>query len=403
MTDYGWNVVKENTVPKHFAISGLLFLTGIFFLNFTSRIIFSPLLPIIELEMGLNHAESGSLFLVVSCGYFISVFSSGFISAKINHKRTIVLSCIVLGMALLLLGYCTTFLSLTIGLFILGLGAGLYFPSGLATISNNISPAYLARGMSIHELAPNIGFVAAPILCDLFITYINWHLGLIYLGIFVIGSGMLYGLSPNGCRKKGTAPNLSASKVFFCMPIFWGLVVLFSFAICSSIGIYAMAPLFLIMDHGMEFDKANRLLALSRIAAIFIPLVAGWLSDRFGKQLIISLVIFFTGGLTTALAIVDNLLWVKILIVIQPLVAVCFFPAAFAVLSMLKSAEYGNLGVSLCLPIAFLIGAGLMPMLIGLVGDIYSIGFGFFLVGSLMAILGFSLLFMTFAMRKIII
>ena len=226
MIGYGWNLAKENTVPNKFAVSGLLFLTGIFFLNFTSRIIFSPLLPIIESEMDLSHAESGSLFLVISSGYFISVFSSGFISAKINHKRTIVASCVLLGLALLLLGFCTTLLSLTIGLFILGLGAGLYFPSGLATISNNISPAYLARGMSIHELAPNIGFVAAPILCDLFITYINWHLGLIYLGIFIIGSGVLYGISPNGCRKKGTAPNLSASKVFFCMPIFWGRLTL---------------------------------------------------------------------------------------------------------------------------------------------------------------------------------
>ncbi len=386
--------------PLSSALAGLLFLTGFFFLNFTSRVIFSPLLPVIEKEMGIDHAQSGSFFLFISAGYFLSVLFSGCVSARINHKRTIILSSFGLGGALFLLGSCSTLLTLQVGLFVLGLGAGLYFPSGLATISNLVAPAYLSRGMSIHELAPNMGFVAAPLICDAFLAYIQWRQGLALLGTLIIMSGIAYGMSPYGSKEKGTAPDLSAAKVFFRMPVFWGMVGLFSLAICSTLGIYAMAPLFLVNDHGMEPGKANSLLAFSRVASIFMPLAGGWLGDKFGKQLVIALILFLTGITTAALALVNTGIWVTVLIIVQPLLAVCFFPAGFAELSKLGSSQYGNLGVSLCLPLAFLIGGGLMPTLIGAVGDVYSISAGFLLVGSLMLFGGGCSLIVTFLNRK---
>ncbi|MBU1138257.1 MAG: MFS transporter, partial [Proteobacteria bacterium] len=151
--------MEQNSLSR--ALGGLLFLAGLFFLNFTSRVIFSPLLPFIEQEMGLDHAQAGSFFLFISAGYFFSILASGFVSAQIGHKKTIVLSTIASGAVLLTLGFCTNLFTLRLTLFCLGLAAGLYLPSGLATISRLVAPAYLARGMAIHELAPNLGFVAA--------------------------------------------------------------------------------------------------------------------------------------------------------------------------------------------------------------------------------------------------
>ena len=396
-------VIFSGTVPRHPlspALGGIFFLAGLFFLNFTSRVIFSPLLPVIEQEMGIVHAQSGSFFLFISVGYFFSVLSSGFVSARINHKRTIILSSFALGLALFVLGGCSTLFTLQLGLLGLGLGAGLYFPSGLATISSLVSPAYLSRGMAIHELAPNLGFVAAPLLCDLFLSYLPWRQGLALLGAFIIAGGLTYGLSPHGSKEKGKAPDLSASSAFFRMPMFWAMVVLFSLAICSTLGIYSMAPLFLVNDHGMDSGRANTLLALSRIASILMPLAGGWFGDKFGKQRVMAIVLLLTGVLTASMAMVGDGVWLLILVVAQPLFAVCFFPAGFAVLSKLGSAEYGNLAISLCLPLSFLIGGGLMPTLIGWIGDAYSISAGFVLVGFLMAIGGGCSLFVTFMKSK---
>lgn len=292
--------------PLYPALGGLFFLTGLFFLNFTSRVIFSPLLPVIEQEMGLDHAQAGSFFFCISMGYFLSILSSGFISERINHKRTIVFSSLALGIALFVLGGCTTLLTFQAGLFCLGLGAGLYFPSGLATIGNLVNPAYLSRGMAIHELAPNLGFVAAPLFCDLFLGSLSWRQGLGILGACIIASGIFYGLSSHGSNERGKAPDLSASVTFFRMPAFWALVVLFSLAICSTLGIYAMAPLFLVNDHGMAPDKANSLLALSRVASILMPLLGGWFGDRYGKERVMGIVLLITGVLTALMAMVSG-------------------------------------------------------------------------------------------------
>lgn len=381
-------------------MGGLLFLTGLFFLNFTSRVIFSPLLPLIEGEMGLDHAQSGSFFLFISAGYFFSILSSGFVSSKLNHKRTIVLSSLALGCALFLLGRCSTLLSLQVGLFVLGLGAGLYFPSGLATIAYLVPPAYLARGMAIHELAPNLGFVAAPLLSDLFLDFIPWRNGLAFLGVVIIITGILYGLSSYGSKEKGTAPDIAVAVTFFKMPVFWGMVALFSLGICSTLGIYAMAPLFLVNDHGMEPERANSILAFSRIASIFMPLFGGWLADRFGKHLVMAFVLCITGLLTVLMGMAGDGIWLIALVVAQPIVAVCFFPAGFAILSKLGSDEFGNVSITLCLPLAFLIGGGLMPTFIGLIGDIYSISSGIIFVGTLMALGGLISLFAALIIRK---
>lgn len=350
--------------------------------------------------MGIDHAQAGSFFLFISAGYFLSILSSGFVSERINHKRTIVFSSLTLGLALFVLGRCTTLVTLQGGFFCLGLGAGLYFPSGLATIGGLVPPAYLSRGMAIHELAPNLGFVAAPLFCDLFLDSLSWRQGIAILGIVIIVCGIVYGFSSHGSNERGKAPNLSASGMFFRMPVFWALVVLFSLAICSTLGIYAMAPLFLVHDHGMEPAKANSLLAFSRVASILMPLAGGWFGDRYGKERVMALVLLITGILTALMAMVSGGFWLVVLVVAQPLFAVCFFPAGFAVLTRLGPSEYGNLAVSLCLPIAFLVGGGLMPTLIGWIGDVYSISAGILLVGLLMVIGGCSSLWVALLKRK---
>jgi len=48
----------------------LLLLTSIFFVNFLARILLAPLMPAVESDLGLSHAEAGSFFLLVSLGYF---------------------------------------------------------------------------------------------------------------------------------------------------------------------------------------------------------------------------------------------------------------------------------------------------------------------------------------------
>jgi len=372
--------------PFSRVISGLLFLAALFFLNFTARVIFSPLLPIIEGEFGLGHAAAGSLFLFISAGYFISILSSGFVAARINHKKTIVLSTIASGIVLISLSFCSTLFSMRIGLFSLGLAAGLYLPSGLASVTRLVNPAYLARGMAVHELAPNLGFVAAPLLADMVLRCCSWQQGLMWLGLFMIGAGVFYGIRGEGCQEYGKSVDIITSRALLSRPEFWIMVLLFSLAICASLAVYAMLPLFLVSEQGMTPERASRFLAFSRTAALMMPLLAGWFGDRVGNRTIMAYVLMIAGLCTVLLGVVSSLPWLMVLVTLQPMVAVSFFPSGFAVLSGLGTEGEGALVVSLCIPVAFLLGGGLLPVLIGIIGDHASIGVGFMVTGTVIMV-----------------
>ena len=47
--------------PFRQALPGLLFLTSLIFLNFTSGVVFASLLPVIERELELDHTAAGSV------------------------------------------------------------------------------------------------------------------------------------------------------------------------------------------------------------------------------------------------------------------------------------------------------------------------------------------------------
>ncbi len=61
--------------------------------------------------------------------------------------------------------------------------------------------------------------------------------------------------------------------------------------------------------------------------------------------------------------------WVVALVFLQPMIAVCFFPAAFSALSRIGPSEVRNVAVSLTVPVSFLMGGGAIPAAIGLLGD----------------------------------
>jgi NNP family nitrate/nitrite transporter-like MFS transporter len=119
-----------------------------------------------------------------------------------------------------------------------------------------------------------------------------------------------------------------------------------------------------------------------------MPLAGGWFADKFGQQRTMGLVLLLTGFCTAMMGAVENGPWLIYFVVAQPVFAVCFFSAGFAVLSRLGSHEFGNLAVTLCLPFSFLLGAGVVPAFIGWIGDRVSIGTGFLAMGLLMVLAG---------------
>ena len=75
--------------PFNAMLGSIIFVTLLFFLTFISRFIFAPLMPTIGKEIAITHSQAGSVFFLGSIGVLFGSLISGFISARINHRGTI--------------------------------------------------------------------------------------------------------------------------------------------------------------------------------------------------------------------------------------------------------------------------------------------------------------------------
>jgi NNP family nitrate/nitrite transporter-like MFS transporter len=359
----------------------LLFLGGIFLLNFLSRIILGPLMPAVEKDLKIGHGEAGSLFFIIALGYCTMLLASGFVSSRLNHRRTIILSSVAVGGAFLLVGFSRDLWGVRFGLLMVGMAAGLYLPSGILTIIGLVRPKDLGKAVAIHELAPNLGFLIAPLLAEALLGWFSWRGVLVFIGIASLIGGAVFVFWGKGGNSYGEAPNLRMMRSLLVDPSVWILIVLFSLALGMSSGVYSMMPLYLVSERGMDRTWANTLLGLSRVATLGIVLVSGWMTDRLGVKKNLKAV-FLTAGLLTCMLGIAPGSWVIPIVFIQGMVATCFFPVGFAALSRVGSPNVKNVVLSLTLPVASLLG-GAIPVGIGLMGEMGLFSVGFTLLGGL--------------------
>jgi len=383
---------KNSPLPFTPVLPALALLTTVFLANFLARTMFGPLLLPISEHLGRSLAASANLFVCLAGGYSISVLCAGFVSQRLGHKGTIVASVIGIGIGLLGLAGSDTFTGFSIWITLMGIGAGLYMPSGVVTITEITPSAYWGQAFSIHELAPNLAFIAAPFISELFMKSLGYAALFRLLGTACLILAAVYALRGPRTVRPGMAPVLGNIKTIVARPAFWIMSLLFVLAVGVEMGIYNLVPAFLVMEKGTTREMANIILGCSRTASlVFLP-ATGWIIRRIGYRRTLALCLLGT-GLTTLLAGYGPLWWSVTMLTLQPIFVVCFFPVGFAVLALVCPKATGDLSVSLTVTCTSIIGAGLIPAVLAWSGERFSFALSFTLFGaalfavSLMAIL----------------
>ena len=359
----------------------LLFsLVGVFYINLLSRAISAPLMPVIEEEFGVGHSDAGLVFLMLAVGYSTGLISSGLISSRFTHRGTILGSSIAVGILLILVAFGNGLWAIRIGLLLVGFFSGFYLPSGVTTITSTIASTHWGKAIAVHEMAPNLAFITAPLIAEALFIIFSWRWILAFVGIFSIVSGFVFMRMTSGGDFKGDAPTVDNFRLVTGNRNFWIMVVLFCVALTVSMGIYNMMPLYLASERGIERSTANTLLGLSRISVFPIVFLSGWIVDRFGAKLTMAAVILFNGLALIFLATLPGR-WVILMVFLQPVLTGGFFPAGFSAVSMIVPDKARSLSVSLVVFIGYLVGAGFVPVLLGIFGDAGMFGFSFILVG----------------------
>ena len=366
-----------------FPVGAIVFLTGIFYLNFVSRVMLGPFLPLIEHELGLGHGGAGSLFFFIQIGYAAGLLGSGIVSGRFTHHRNIIISSIAVGVAMVGLSRSVSLGEIRLWLALLGTAAGLYLPSGIAVITHLTDEAHWGKALAVHELAPNLGFVTAPLLAEALLAGISWRGVLAVVGCGGILLGGCFALWGHAGELRGEPPRLQSVARVARDPSLWVMALLFTVGIGSGLGLYSMLPLFLVNEVKMGWAAANTITGLSRLSCLAVLFVAGWLTDRIGDRRALVLCLTTTGALTLCLGLFPGPTLTPTFIFLQAAAAVLFFPPAFAAVSRLVPAQMRNLAISLTIAVGVIFGGGGVPAGIGYLAEVASFSLAFTLLGAL--------------------
>jgi NNP family nitrate/nitrite transporter-like MFS transporter len=161
------------------------------------------------------------------------------------------------------------------------------------------------------------------------------------------------------------------------------MTALFGIAVGGEQGVYALLPTYLVSEKGLEYASANTIFGLSRISVILTIVISGLFVDRFGIKKFM-FVIVMGSGILTALVGLTSGISLLLVIFLQPVMVGCFFPAGLAALSRIGSKHFTNVIVSMIIPISILFGAGVVPSLLGILGEHGSFPIGFVFLGTTM-------------------
>ncbi|MFP4391771.1 MAG: MFS transporter [Desulfohalobiaceae bacterium] len=335
-----------------------------------------------EQEFSVSHAQAGSLFFILSLGISLALILSGFVASRLQHKKTILLSALGSGFFLIMASWSPSMGLLKIFLFAQGLCLGMYLPSGISSITSLLPAQYWGRGLALHELAPNSSFILIPALAAAVEGLLSWRAVFAGFGIATLAMALIFGWQVQGGRFHGQAPNLGVAKELISKKRFWALTGIFCLAVGTIFGTYSMLPLYLVQEHQISPRWANQLLSLSKVPCLGMALGAGFIIERLGTARTILWALICTGFATLLLGLLSGKP-LQAAVLIQPMFAVCLFPACFTAISSVFRSLIRNVAISFIIPLATVFGTGLIPTAMGWFGDQGFFPLGFLLLGLL--------------------
>jgi NNP family nitrate/nitrite transporter-like MFS transporter len=358
----------------------LLFWT-LWFFNFSSRTILSPLLPLFEEEMGISHTLAGSLSFYLSAGYTLSLLMAGWLAARVGPKKSIAAAAAIFILSLFLLRFGNSYGSIAGISFFMGMGTGLYLPSAVPLLTSVFRPESWGKAFAVHETAPTFAFLSIPLLMALSLRFFGWKdFILVFAGACMIATSAFMIFSPSSPLPSGKGINFAQ---LFRRRGFWIIAFLWSAASASVMAIFTIMPLVLVHERGMSLESANIILGISRTGALVATFLVGFLVDRYGPRKMLLLSLFLTGASTLWIAMPQPLPFLVIALVLQAAFSLVFFPIGLVAISRMTEPQERSHFTGGVAASSVIFGGGVAPFALGAAGDFWSFQKGILVLGIL--------------------
>ena len=354
----------------------------LWFLNFSTRTVFSPILPLIEDSLSISHGAAGGLFTSLSIGYSLTLLIAGRFATIWGYKRTVVIGFMGTGIVLLGFQWVESYITFHILFFLLGIATGTYLPSIIPIITETYDYKHWGKTIGSHDSAASFSIFSIPILIAFGLNYLSWKNLLLILGIVSLLLPIYFwkiSVEP----KKEMSEQKDSILLLFKRKTVWIIGFLWIFAAGSCLGLYSILPLFLVKERGIDFHFANNLFGISRVGGVFISILIGFLLDRYGYRKMLVLGIVTTGLSTMGLSLASTLPLVMIALILQATLSLAFFPIGLASISKLTPLSERAMATGVIISIGMIFGVGFVPFLLGVIADHLNFQVGIFGLGIL--------------------
>lgn len=247
------------------------------------RFVVSPLLPEVIVSFGITAAAAGLALSGMWAVQALTQFPGGRLVDAWTAKTVLVggLATSMAGLGLVLVA--TAFPLFVLGLAVFGLGVGLYTPA-IVTVLSQSFPGRRSRAFSLHEVAINVGGIAAGGLAVIALTAGSWRFAFLpVLGLLIAITGVThrryrapYRVGPATLDLAGTRSRLLGDRRSLAMLLAFALLAF------SWQGVANFLPTLLQVEKGFTSTLASQAFAGLFVAGIVATLVVAPHGDRFG-------------------------------------------------------------------------------------------------------------------------
>ncbi len=125
----------------------------LWFLNYSTRSTFSPILPLIEDSLSISHGQAGGFFPSLSIGFSLSLLLSGRFASLWGYKRTVIVGFVGTGLVFIGIQWVENYSTFHILFFLLGLTTGTYIPSILPILTETYDSRHWGKAIGFHDSA----------------------------------------------------------------------------------------------------------------------------------------------------------------------------------------------------------------------------------------------------------
>jgi MFS transporter, NNP family, nitrate/nitrite transporter len=360
------------------ALSFLLFLWFIWFVNFSIRIVFAPILPLVEDEFMVNHAQASSIFIFLSAGYGVAVIFSGLFSGRFGYKKSIILSLLLLSLVVFLIPLIQKFFLLYLFAFVLGFSVGFYLPAAIPLITEYYAEKDWGKAIAIHDTGASSAIFATPFVALFLLHFFPWRGIFVVFGFIYLACAIIICFVSTEVKianpPKAVFNDLMKTKSLWLMCIIW------IFGAGANLGIYSIIPLYLTKELQLNIGYANTILGVSRLGAVVVAIACGFLIDKFNLRKIMILVMIITSFFTILMGMV-SVKHIGIVLFLQAFFVTAFFPVGLVAIAKTFSREMRSLATGIILALSITFGGGIIPYFLGIAGDVMSFRMGITILG----------------------